>query len=99
MSYSGEPYAHSKSKIKFELDFSNYTTKFDLKCAADADTSKLAEEADLASLKSDINKLDIDRLETAHVDLSELSNVVKKDVVKKDSLQWIGEKCLCYSDY
>ena len=86
MSYSGEPYGHSKSKIKFELDFSNYITKFDLKYATDVDISKLAEKGDLASLKSDINKLDIDRLETTHIDLTELSNVVKKDVVKKDSL-------------
>ena len=88
MSYSGEPYGHSKSKIKFELDFSNYTTKFDLKCATDVDISKLAEKGDLASLKSDINKLDIDRLETTHIDLTELSTtLLKKDVVKKDSLQ------------
>ena len=56
-----------------------YATKFDLKIATDVNTSKLAEKADLASLKSDIiNKFDIDRLEITHIDLSELSNVTEK---------------------
>ena len=33
VSYSPEPYTHSRSKIKFELDLSNYGTKFDVKNA------------------------------------------------------------------
>ena len=40
----------------------NYATKFDLKNAAGVHTSKFAKKADLASLKSDIDKLDIDKL-------------------------------------
>ena len=37
----------------------------------------------LACLKSEVDKLDIDKLAQVHVDLSELSDVVKNDVVKK----------------
>ena len=37
----------------------------------------------MANLKTEVDKLDIDKLATVHVDLSKLSNVVKNDVVKK----------------
>ena len=47
----------------------------------DADTSKLSEKVDLADLKSKIDKLDIDELETTLVDLIKLSNTVKNEVV------------------
>ena len=46
-----------------------------------ADTSKLSEKVDLADLKSKIDKLDIDELETTLVDLIKLSNTVKNEVV------------------
>ena len=36
------------------------------------------------NLKSKVDKLDIGKLETTPVDLSELSDAVKNDVVKKD---------------
>ena len=51
------------------------------KSVADADTSKLSEKVDLADLKSKIDKLDIDELETTLVDLIKLSNTVKNEVV------------------
>ena len=57
---------------------SNYPTKADLRNATGVDTSKFAEKVDLASLKLEIDKSDIDKLETTPVDLSELSHVVKK---------------------
>ena len=63
---------------KIKLDLSNYPTKADLRNATGVDTSKFAEKVDLASLKLEIDKLDIDKLETTPVDLSELSHVVKK---------------------
>ena len=44
------------------LDLSNYATKVDLKNATGVDTSKFAKKVDLANLKSDIDKLDIDKL-------------------------------------
>ena len=52
----------SGGRVKIELDLSNYATKADLENAADVDTSKFAKKIDLASLKSNTDKLDIDRL-------------------------------------
>ena len=69
--------------MKVELDLSNYTTKADLKNAAGVNTSKFALKVDLASLKSEVDKFDIDQLVPVPVDLSRLSDVVKNDVVKK----------------
>ena len=46
-------------------------------------TSKLAAKSDLASLKAEKDKLDIDKLVPVPVDLSKLSDVVKNDIVKK----------------
>ena len=69
--------------MKVELDLSNYTTKEDFKNATGVDTSKFARKVDLASLKSEIGKLDINKLETTPVDLSKLSDAVKSEVVKK----------------
>ena len=47
---------------EFELDLSNYAAKADLKNATGIDTSKLAKKVNLANLKSDVDKLDIDKL-------------------------------------
>ena len=69
--------------MKVELDLSNYATKADLKNAAGVDTFEFAKKVDLASLKSEIDKLDIGKLETTSVDLSKLSDAVKNEVVKK----------------
>ena len=49
---------------KFELDLSNYANKADLKGAAVIDTFGLASKTDLASLKTKINNLDVDKLKT-----------------------------------
>ena len=48
--------------MKFELDISNYATKSDLKNAAGVDTSKFARNVDLTSLKSDVDRLDNNKL-------------------------------------
>ena len=60
MSYFPEPYTCSKNRIKVELDLSNYAAKSDLKNATGVDTSNFANKAALASLKSEVDKLDID---------------------------------------
>ena len=62
---------------------SNYATKTDIKNISHVDTSSFALKSNLASLKTEIDKLDIDKLALVPVDLSKLSNVVKNDVVKK----------------
>ena len=66
-----------------EFDLSNYATKADLKNATSVDTSDLAKMVNLANLKSEVYNLDIGKLQTTHVDLSRLSDVVKNEVVKK----------------
>ena len=65
-------------------DLSNYATKADIKNISHVDTSSFALKTNLANLKSEVDKLDIDKLKAVHTDLSKLSNVVKNDVVKKD---------------
>ena len=62
--------------------------KRDLKNATGVDRSNFPKKVDLASLKSNVDKLknvpSIDELVHVPVDLSKLSNVVENDVVKKD---------------
>ena len=58
-------------------------TKLDLKNATGVHASKLAAKSDSASLKAEIDKIDVGKLKTVPVDLSKLSNVINNDVVKK----------------
>ena len=62
---------------------SNYATKTDIKNISHVDTSSFKLKSNLASLKTELDKLDIDKLAPVPVDLSKLSDVVKNDVVKK----------------
>ena len=62
---------------------SNYVTKTNLKNVTHNDTSSFALKTNLANLKTEVDKLDIDKLVPVPADLSKLSNVVKNDVVKK----------------
>ena len=62
---------------------SNYATKTDLRNVTHIDTSSFALKTNLASLKTEADKLDIDNLGPVPVVLSKLSDVVKNDVVKK----------------
>ena len=65
------------------VDLSNYATKADIKNIAHVDTSSCALKTNLASLKTEVDKLDVDKLVPVPVDLNKLSDVVKNDVVKK----------------
>ena len=49
-------------RLKVELDMTNYTTKSDLINDTGVDTSKFAKIVDLSSLKSNVDKSDIDKL-------------------------------------
>ena len=64
--------------MKFELDLSNYATKADLKNVTGVHTSKLTKTVDLASLKSDLDKLDIDKLKNVSTNLSNLKSILGK---------------------
>ena len=66
-----------------KVDLSNYETKADSKNETGIDTSKVAAKSDLARLKAEVDKLDINKLISIPVDLSKLSDVVKNDVFKK----------------
>ena len=69
--------------INVTVDLSNYATKDDIKNITHVDTSSFALKTNFANLKTEVDKLNIDKLATVPVDLSKLSNVVKNDVVKK----------------
>ena len=69
--------------INVKVDLPNYATKTDLKNVTHVDTSSFALKTNFANLKTEVNKLDIDKLAPVPTDLSKLSDVVKNDVVKK----------------
>ena len=83
--YFPKPHKTFGENINVRADLPNYATKTDLKDATGVDTSKLATKSDLASLKAEIDKIDVDKLKTAPADLSKISNVVNNEVVKKNS--------------
>ena len=57
---------------------SNYATKTNIKNILHVDTLSFALKSNLASLKTKVDKLDINRLVPVPVDLIKLSDVVKK---------------------
>ena len=77
------PYKRSSNNIKVELDLTNYATKTDLKNITPTDVSSFASKTDLAALKTEVDKIDVDKLKTVPDDLAKLINVVKNEVVKK----------------
>ena len=68
----------SGGKVKVKLDLSNYTTKADLNNATGFDTLKFAKTVDLASLKSNVDKLDINKFNSVLANLSNLKSKVGK---------------------
>ena len=84
--YFPEPYEPSGRDINVKVDLSNYATKFDLKNAAGINTSKLSATSDLVSLKTEVDKLDIDKLKSVPINLSNLkSKIDKLNVVKLET--------------
>ena len=81
--YFPKPYQPIGGNTNVTVDLSNYATKDDIKNITHVDTSNFALKTNLANLKTEVDKLDIDKLATVPVDLSKLSNVVKNDVIKK----------------
>ena len=77
------PYKSSSNNIKVELDLSNYATKTDLKNITLVDVSSFASKTNLAALKTEVDKIDTDKLKTTPVDLAKLTNAVENDLAKK----------------
>ena len=80
--YFSKPQSHEEN-IKVKIDLSNYATKEGIRDITHVDTSSFALKTNLSSLKTEVDKLDFEKLVPVPTDLSKLSNVVKIDVVKK----------------
>ena len=74
---------HFCDSIKVKIDLCNYATKIDIKNNSPVDTSSFALKTNVASLKNEVDKLDINKLVPIPVELSKLSDVVQNNVVKK----------------
>ena len=81
--YVPKPYQPFGGDINVKVDLSNYATKTDIKNILHIDTSSFALKPNLASLKTEVDKLDIDKLVPVPVDLCKQSDVVKNDAIKK----------------
>ena len=77
------PYKSSSNNIKVELDLTNYATKTDLKNITHVDVSSFASKTNLTALKTEVDKIDTDKLKTAPTDLAKLTNAIENHVVKK----------------
>ena len=81
--YFPKPYEPFRRDINAKVDLSNYATKADLKDATGIRNSNFALKSNLASSKTEVDQLDIDKLVPVPVDLSKPSDAIKNDVVKK----------------
>ena len=62
---------------------SNYATKTDLKNVTHVDVSSFASKTNLASLKTEVDKLDIPKLSTVSAGLTKSTNKVVNDLVEE----------------
>ena len=75
--YFPKPYEPFGGDINVKVDLSNYATKADIKNISHVDASSFALKANLANLKIEVDKLDIDKLKPVPTNLSKLSDAVK----------------------
>ena len=66
------------ANVKVELDLSNDATKADLRNTTSVDKLNFAKKTEIANLKSDVDKLDIDKLKNVASNLSILKSKVDK---------------------
>ena len=81
--YFPKPFRSFGGNLNVKVDWSNYATKTDLKNVTHVDTTSFALKTNLVSLKTEVDKLDIDKLVPIPVDLSRLSDAVKMMLLKK----------------
>ena len=78
--YFPKPFRSCRRNINVNVYLSNYAAKTGFKNISHVDTSSFALKM---NLKTEVDKLDINKLVPVPTDLSKLSHVVKKAVVKK----------------
>ena len=92
--YFPKPYEPVGGDINVKVDLSNYVPRADIKNISHVDTSSFALKANLAGLKTEVDKLDIDKLAPVPVELSKLSDIKKtandKLVAKINSIDTSG---------
>ena len=93
--YFRKPYEPFGGDINLKVDLSNYATKTNIKNVSHVDTSIFALKTNLANLKTEVDELDINKVAPVPVDLSKLSDVVKKTdyhklVAKVDNIETSG---------
>ena len=76
--YFPKPYEAFSGDINLKVDLFNHPARTDIKNISHIDTSSFASKTNLDNLKTEVDKLDIDKLVPLPVDLSKLSDVVKK---------------------
>ena len=77
------PYRSSRKNIKVELNSANYATKDDARNITHVNVSSFASKTNLAALKTEVDKIDTDKLKTIPTDLAKLTNATEHDVIKK----------------
>ena len=92
MSQYFPPYGSSTKNVKVQLDLTNYVIKNDVKNITHVDVSSYVGKTNLVALKTEVDKIDTDKLKTVPNDLAQLSNVVKNDVVKKTDYNTLKSK-------
>ena len=90
--YFPKPYEPFGGDINVKVDLSDYETKTDLKNISHIDVSSYTLKSNLASQKTEVDKLDIDKLTSVPIDLAKLSNVVKNGVIKKTEYEKLVNK-------
>ena len=71
--YFPKPFnSHFGDSVKVKIDLSNYATKANVKNISHVNTSSFALKTNLANLKTEVDKLDVDKLKSVPVDLSKL---------------------------
>ena len=87
-----KPFRSFGGNINVKIDLFNYATKSYIKNISHVDTSSFPLKTNLASLKTEVDKLNIGKLTTVPVDLRKLSNVAKNYVVKKAAYDKLAAK-------
>ena len=90
--YFPKSYKPFCAEINFKVDLSNYAAKTDLKNVSHVDVSSFALKSNLANLKTEVDKLDIGKLQRVPVDLAKLNNKAANDVITKTQFSTLVSK-------